>query len=526
MTVDNSRARDFLAELVRKLDTAKEHERPIPVATAPLPHRRLCVAMSVYDDFDGAYFTVQALRLYHPEVADQLSVLIIDNHPEGIQSQALSEFASHIDNVRYLPFTGYRSTAVRDLLFREADADIVCCVDSHVLLAPGSMAALLGWFDEHPDSRDLVQGPLLVDDFSYAVGTHFEPVWGAGMWGQWATDSQVEHPDGEAFDIPMQGLGVFACRKDAWPGINSRFRGFGGEEGYLHEKFRQAGGRTLCLPGLRWAHRFARPSGVPYQLVLEDRVRNYRIGWGEVGLDQASMEAHFREEYASLPHIEQILEQTKRQVDNPFGYFDAIFSLNLDTEVDRWQQARHRYDFLDIGWRVERVSAVATPHNHHEGCALSWRAMVQSAQRRGYRHFLGLEDDAVFHLDTLQVLSAATAELDDMEWDLCYLGAVEHGDGAPLPGSQVLRAAGQPTCTHAVAIHQHAFERILADVPAEPGPALNAWMREEAAIDQYFARLCHSGELRGVVLSPHVASQPALLGYADADLAIAEHFQI
>jgi hypothetical protein len=104
------------------------------------------------------------------------------------------------------------------------------------------------------------------------------------MYGAWATDPRGQDPDGAPFDIPMQGLGVFACRRAAWPGFNPRFRGFGGEEGYIHEKVRQRGGRVLCLPFLRWMHRFNRPLGVPYPNVWEDRFRNYMIGFTELGL--------------------------------------------------------------------------------------------------------------------------------------------------------------------------------------------------------------------------------------------------
>jgi hypothetical protein len=82
-------------------------------------------------------------------------------------------------------------------------------------------------------------------------------------------------------------------RKDAWPGFNRHFRGFGGEEGYIHEKVRQMGGKTLCLPFLRWLHRFSRPQGVPYPLTWEDRIHNYVIGHRENGLDEAEIKEHF-----------------------------------------------------------------------------------------------------------------------------------------------------------------------------------------------------------------------------------------
>jgi hypothetical protein len=93
------------------------------------------------------------------------------------------------------------------------------------------------------------------------------------MWGIWATDRRGKDPEGDPFEIPMQGMGVFSCRKGAWPGFNPMFRGFGGEEGYIHEKFRQAGGRCLCLPWLRWTHRFGRPAGIGHSLTVEEKLR-------------------------------------------------------------------------------------------------------------------------------------------------------------------------------------------------------------------------------------------------------------
>jgi hypothetical protein len=113
------------------------------------------------------------------------------------------------------------------------------------------------------------------------------------MWGIWATDPRGLDPEGKAFEIPMQGMGLFSCRRDAWPGFNPAFRGFGWEEGYIHEKIRRAGGNTLCLPWLRWVHRFGRPAGVPYPLYIEDKLRNYLIGFIELAWDPAPALEHF-----------------------------------------------------------------------------------------------------------------------------------------------------------------------------------------------------------------------------------------
>ena len=99
----------------------------------------------------------------------------------------------------------------------------------------------------------------------------------------------------------MHGLGLFACTKEAWPGFSPLFKGFGGEEGYIHEKFKQAGGKVWCLPWLRWLHRFDRPRGNVYPLHIEERIRNYAFGWLEIGKDLAEVVDHFEELHKGVP---------------------------------------------------------------------------------------------------------------------------------------------------------------------------------------------------------------------------------
>jgi hypothetical protein len=257
-------------------------------------NRKLTIGLLTFDDFDGVYFTVQAMRLFHPEAMDEVEFLILDNRADSTHGAAVARFAKWIkEPVRYLPVADAQGTALRDRIFALAATPYVLCVDCHVLLAPGALRRLIDFFDTGRDGGNLLQGPLLFDDLRN-VATHFEPVWRSHMWGIWATDPRGAGADDEPFEIPAQGLGLFACRKDSWLGFNPAFRGFGGEECYIHQKFRQAGRKTLCLPFLRWAHRFERPAGVPYALRLEDRVHNYWLGHRELGLDPAPVEEHFK----------------------------------------------------------------------------------------------------------------------------------------------------------------------------------------------------------------------------------------
>src|SRR5918996_6510968 len=250
----------------------------------------LTIGMATYNDFNGVYFTLQALRLYQD--LQDTELLVIDNYGCQATKQLVEGW---VHGARYLLAKEVRGTAApRDLVFREAQGEAVLCCDSHVLFAPGVIRRLKEYYREHPDCPDLLQGPLVYDDLE-TISTHFEPIWRAEMWGIWETDPRGQDPEGEPFEIPMQGLGVFSCRKGAWPGFNPMFRGFGGEEGYIHEKFRRAGGRCLCLPWLRWTHRFGRPAGIEYPLTVEEKLRNYLIGHAELGWDPAPVLAHFSE---------------------------------------------------------------------------------------------------------------------------------------------------------------------------------------------------------------------------------------
>ena len=143
----------------------------------------------------------------------------------------------------------------RDRVFREARREAVLCVDSHVLLAHGSIRALRQYYAAHPECRDLLSGPMC-SDAQTIYATQFDDVWSHNMWGTWGRDPRGDDPNGEPFEIPAMGLGLFSARKDAWLGFHPEAREFGGEEWYIHEKFRMAGARCLCLPAIRWVHCF------------------------------------------------------------------------------------------------------------------------------------------------------------------------------------------------------------------------------------------------------------------------------
>jgi len=254
---------------------------------------KLTVGMPTYDDFDGVYFSINAIRLYHSEILDDLEFLVVDNHPDGPHAAMTKKFIESVGG-GYVPFDKWTSTSVgKDLVFRHASAPYVVCIDDHVLIVPGALARLLEYFEHDKNCRDLLQGPLLNNNFS--VSTHFADVWRGQMWGIWATDERGKDPDAPPFEIEMQGTGLLACRKDSWLGFNDLFRGFGGQAGYIHEKYRKAGRITRCLPFLRWMHRFGRPAGIKYRVSATDKFRNYVVGFRELNLDLDPLLTHFKD---------------------------------------------------------------------------------------------------------------------------------------------------------------------------------------------------------------------------------------
>lgn len=293
---------------------------PTPAIVGSATPPVLTIGMATYDDYDGAYFTLQSLRLFHPEVLDRVEFVVVDNNPRGPCAKALKALEHHIRGYRYVPHETRRSNAAKTVVFEEAAADIVLCLDSHVLVAPGAVQQLIDYVQERGGERDLWHGPLIYDDLTH-ISTHLSPEWSGGMFGCWATDDRGIHADAEPFEIGMQGMGLFACRRDAWPGFNTEFKGFAVEEGYIHEKVRQSGGRVFCLPFLRWIHRFNRPMGVPYQNVWEDRVRNYVIGYRELGLEIDGIEQHFTELLG--PGIVTTIQAAQAEADRLSGKADA-----------------------------------------------------------------------------------------------------------------------------------------------------------------------------------------------------------
>jgi hypothetical protein len=249
-----------------------------------MSNKLLTIAMATHDDYDGVFFSIQALRIYHDICkTDAVQFVLLDGNPSSEHGKACKTFIENQVRGKYIPYTGVPSSFNKYKTVDYAEGKYVLIMDCHVLLESQAISALLHYFSHNPNCKNLVQGPLWYDDL-HNISTNFDQKWSGDMYGTWQTN-KAAYDAGEPFEIEMQGMGLLAFEKSAWQGISPHFKGFGAEEGYIAAKFRQWGGKNICLPQLRWNHRFGRPNGVKYPLILEDRIWNYFVGWLDITKD-------------------------------------------------------------------------------------------------------------------------------------------------------------------------------------------------------------------------------------------------
>lgn len=296
---------------------------------------RLTIGIPTYRDFEGLWCTIEALRLYHDLTS--VEILVVDNFGCKLTEEFCRDAGAQY---AYLP--GPTGTAlVKNAMFARATGDVVMCIDSHVLLHPGAIESLRTHFAENPECADLLHGPM-IDSTHGHYHVEMADQWRGQMWGVWNLDDIIKPAELPAVPWPVHhmGMGLFACRRDKWLGFNSHFRGFGGEEGYLAIKYRQAGHQCVQIPGLKWSHRFGRTFGIPYPLSVDDKLRNYLIGCRELDIDPTDCMACFADE---LP-----TEAVLKIVDDVDRIFSGLPSTREDIVPDSPPLAAFWQDFCRL----------------------------------------------------------------------------------------------------------------------------------------------------------------------------------
>lgn len=454
----------------------------------------LTIGMAHYEDFAGLWQTIQSIRLNNSKLMERTQFVVVNNSPENKQTgEAIRNLLGQTAQPgqqwgpKYFELSNVKGTsASRNAIFDHADGEYVLVIDCHLELHPQALRLLMEYYAAHPDTKDILSGPLLSDSFR-SFSTHYRDTWDDGMWGQWAQAWQCScGPDGShfdlqrkvfesgtalavpcklqlgnvpishceacgkeigefvweghegkyesrgfvragitpgpAFEIPGQGLGFFSCRKDAWLGFTPHARAFGAEELCIHEKFRKAGHKALCIPGVLWSHRFYREGGAKYPNTNYDKCRNYVLWYQELGLPLDPIRQHFVETPVRR-YLEAVPPETRYFV-SPEAWDDLIadpINATEDRSAQRKtleQAAALLPELTTIDALFDQVYSIPRDLNEHMPALrsltdLAGGTVVELTGRR--------ESTIAFLAGAPQSLTSYTTELDNHCWKAAAL---------------------------------------------------------------------------------------------------------
>ncbi len=356
---------------------------------------KLTIGMPHCEDFDGVWFSIQSLCLHHAEVMQDVEIIVVNDGPDSASTRAVRAFVENFGNKCHsMKFINHEQplgpALAKNDVFLNAKADHVLCMDCHILFPPGVIKRLIEFFEKNPQSNDLYCGPNVLDDLQ-TTQTEMIPIWRGQAWGIWHYNPAGDDPDGEPYEIWGNGCGLMACRKFAWVGFNPHFRGFGAEEGYIHEKFRKFGRRAMNLPFLKWIHRYERPTGPGFFLSRETKMRNYVLGFIELGMDLQPIYDHF----VSLGHPGEELNQhlvREHSVDP---------QLLAGLSYDQLQDVHRAFKISEENWRY----LIDDPINHYTPQAITTQEkghhVAFESRENWLARALATEDDINKHLPAL-----------------------------------------------------------------------------------------------------------------------------
>ena len=104
----------------------------------------------------------------------------------------------------------------------------------------------------------------------------------------------------------------------------------------------------MCLPFLKWSHRFGRPEGVQYSVSRELKLQNYVHEFKEIGLDPEPLKHHFVEELG-VPQedFDKLWNEGERKISIGFG---APSEENLQAKIEKLQKQLMELQGEDKKW--------------------------------------------------------------------------------------------------------------------------------------------------------------------------------
>jgi glycosyltransferase involved in cell wall biosynthesis len=283
---------------------------------------KLTIGCACYDDVEGLFWTMSIIRQFHvPRENIDVELLCVDDMPTPQKD------LNHLCNLlgaKYVHQPKNKGPAhAKNSVFENASGDYTLLVDSHVLCAPNSIRYILDGIENNKIQNDIWSGPL-INESGHIYATELEPKWRGEFFGVWHTDNDIVAKDVK--EIEGMGSAFFCMSTQNFikiGGFPKEFSGFAGEEIILSELNRQHNnGKHLCHNTLRWQHRFLRTRPVSYVLTVNDKYKNYLIGFYKCGWDTSVVREYFRKR---LP-----IDQLNFDTNYVLALFPDLFEKNVN----------------------------------------------------------------------------------------------------------------------------------------------------------------------------------------------------
>lgn len=292
----------------------------------------ISICMATRDD-PQVWMTANAILAAHPHL--HIQIVIVDNSRSEIVDGSektnpymdIRRMCAGDPRITHLRAVGGPSTSkYKNQAVKACAADVFILCDSHVVFYAGAIDAALKYFQDNPESRDLLTGPVFTwhgicggtQQMLYASeATEEVPipadarvchgmVFRGNSFGVWVTDPRGLDLNQEPYEIQQQGTGALCMRKAAWTGYHPSHKGWGGDETYLMEMVRRHGGKVMCHPKFRWIHSWFKPVPNTYTPDITDIVRNNMVAAGALGMREyydATVEAYSAQWPQTVEHI-------------------------------------------------------------------------------------------------------------------------------------------------------------------------------------------------------------------------------
>ncbi|MGK7955055.1 MAG: hypothetical protein AB4063_07315 [Crocosphaera sp.] len=174
---------------------------------------------------------------------------------------------------------------------------------------------------------------------------------------------------------------------------------------------------------------------------------------------------------------------------DPFDFFEAIYVINLDDEVDRWAQLQKQFKNLNIDHKVQRFSAIKDTRYGY-GASASHVEIIKLAKKNGLSNVLVFEDDVCFFNFKQEVLLQAIDYLKESDWFVFRLGYNFQGKNLHierLSDSLVRTKKGGVVCSNvAIVYHARSYDEIIENynydelfLQKHPFRIVDRWMSKQ-----------------------------------------------